>query len=89
MADQELRLLSSGVDSLYFSATGVLDGEFLALLESLRGSGGIGNEVMGAFRSDHAPFLLKGPLRGYPYWLKTPGYDLMVGRVEPAAPLKG
>ena len=88
MADEQFRLLSSGIDSLYLSATGVLDAGFLGVLESLRGSGGIGNEVMGAFPSDHAPFLLKGPLRGYPFWLKTPGYDLMVGRVEPAAPVK-
>jgi hypothetical protein len=87
MADEQFRLLSSGIDSLYFSARGALDAGFLALLKGLRGSNGTSDAVMGAFPSDDLSFLLKGPLRGYPYWLRAPGYDLMVGHTEPAAPL--
>jgi hypothetical protein len=89
MTYQELRLLSSGVDSLYFSIGGLVRADFLSFLEGVRHSVPDGDDAVGAFGSDRTRFLLKSHgLRGYPYWLKAPGYDLMVGRAEPAPPVK-
>jgi hypothetical protein len=77
------------VDSLYFSIGGLVREGVMSSLERLRRIVGEGDEAVGTFASDGARFLLKGHgLRGYPYWLKAPGYDLMVGRLEPAPPVK-
>ena len=89
MPDQDWRLLSSGVDSLYFSASGHVSEGFMASLGKLQGAGAAGEEVASTFACDGAPFLLKGHgLRGYPYWLTAAGYDLMIGKSEPWPPVK-
>src|ERR1700730_13407545 len=77
-----LRLLSSGVDSLYLSVNGGVRSALLAELETAQvRAQREGEAVPFAFAEREWRLLLKpGGHGGYAYWLGSPDVELWVGR---------
>ena len=82
-----LGVVSSGIDSLYVSAKGELFDGLLDWLRSMRELGGTEATAF-AFHPDEASFLLRPHgWRGYPFWLGSPRFEVMVGSKEPFPPV--
>jgi hypothetical protein len=83
----ELRVLSSGVDTLYFSAKGALRQGLLEALEACRVGAG-GRPERFEFGADGTAFRHNGHgWHGYRHWLTGSGFDVMVGASEVVPPV--
>jgi hypothetical protein len=83
----QLRVLASGVDTLYFSSRGTLREGRMESLEVCRAQSG-GNPLPIAFGEGGGAYVHVGhSWRGYPHWLKAPGFDVMVGASDPFPPV--
>ena len=75
----QLRVLSCGVDSLYFSVQGIVRDGWLEALEACRLAAN-GEPMRFEVGEGGTAFVHQGHgWRGYRHWLTCPGYDLMVG----------
>lgn len=84
--NQGLRVLASGVDSLYASLRGQLRQAALQTLMETRAAADRDGTVI-RFRGDDGHFLLRPHgWRGYPIWLSSPRFELFVGASEPFPP---
>lgn len=82
-----LRVLAAGVDSVYASARGELQNSLITLLGELRSFGNRDGMVL-SFREDEGHFLLRPHgWRGYPHWLGSPRFELMIGAADPFPPV--
>jgi hypothetical protein len=82
-----LRVLSAGIDSLYASAHGVLYEGLLDVFRNMRELSH-GEAVAFEFAPDKGSFLLRPHgWRGYPFWLSSPAWEIMVGAAKPFPPL--
>ena len=82
---ERLRVLASGVDTLYTSARGVVRREVWDLLEEAkrRAQAEEEEEVALDFPVTSGAFLIRPHgWRGYTYWLSSPDFELMLGRSE-------
>ena len=80
---QGLRVLASGVDSLYASVRGRLRAGLVESLTEKRAAAGKDGAVM-CFREEDGHFLLRQHgWRGYPFWLSSPRYELFLGAADP------
>lgn len=80
---QGLRVLASGVDSLYASVRGRLRAGLVETLTERRAAAGKDGSVM-CFREEDGHFLLRQHgWRGYPFWLSSPRYELFLGAADP------
>jgi hypothetical protein len=79
MTNGELRAVSSGIDSIYVSAKGYLRDGLIKLLDDARLAAD-GETCALQFDAAERNFLLVPyGWRGYRFWLKSLGYDLMIG----------
>lgn len=84
--DQGLRILASGVDSLYASVRGRLRAGLLESLTEKRAAAGKDGAVL-SFGDQDGHFLLRQHgWRGYPFWLSSPRYELFLGAADPFPP---
>ena len=82
-----LRVLASGVDSLYASVPGELKDGVIAMLIEHRAKTDKGGAVM-TFREEDGHFLVRPHgWRGYPFWLSSPRYEVFVGAAAPFPPV--
>jgi hypothetical protein len=82
-----LRVLASGVDSLYASVPGELKNGVIEMLAEHRANADKGGAVM-SFRNEDGHFLVRPHgWRGYPFWLSSPRYELFVGAAAPFPPV--
>jgi hypothetical protein len=82
-----LRVLSSGIDSLYASAQGVVHEGLLEVFQNMRELCP-GEALPFEFRPGEGYFLLRPHgWRGYPFWLSSPAWEIMVGAASPFPPL--
>ena len=78
-----LRLLSSGIDSLYLSVHGALIDGLMVWLHAMREMCG-SEDTAFDFAAEEGSFLLRTHgWRGYPYWMSSPRFELMVGNRAP------
>ena len=82
-----LRVLASGVDSLYASVPGELRDGVVEMLAEHRANADKDGAVM-TFREEDGHFLVRPHgWRGYPFWLSSPRYELFVGAAAPFPPV--
>jgi hypothetical protein len=82
-----LRVLSSGVDTLYFSSRGKLRDGVMEALEVCRTEGG-GQRLRFEFGEGGTAFVHREHgWKGYRHWLVGPGFDVMVGVSEKFPPV--
>lgn len=82
-----MRVLASGVDSLYASVPGELVDGVVRALEATKGLGDADGTVL-TFREEDGHFLLRRHgWRGYPFWLSSPRFELFVGAAAPFPPV--
>ena len=81
-----VRILASGIDSLYASVRGELVEGLLRILDELRTASP--DEEIPITLSGPTPDLLLRPYgwRGYRFWLSSPRYELFLGAAEPFPP---
>lgn len=81
-----LRVLASGVDSLYASVRGQLREGLVQTLTEARSAGDKDGTVV-CFREEDGHFLVRQHgWRGYPFWLSSPRYELFLGAADPFPP---
>jgi hypothetical protein len=82
----ELRVLASGIDSLFASVRGQLIDGVLVALADVRALNP-DTEVSCSFDGGPADLLLRRyGWRGYPFWFRSPRYELHLGASEPFPP---
>ena len=78
-----LRVLASGIDSLYASARGELVDGLLKVLTELRRISPDADVPLSLRGSDPDLMLRRYGWRGYPFWLSSPRYEIAVGAADP------
>jgi len=84
-SDSRISILAAGVDSLYLSAKGELRPAVLELLERLQTEARTtGDPAVFTTADESHTFLVNATgLRRHRFWLRSPGFELLVGSVEP------
>jgi hypothetical protein len=82
----EVRVVASGIDSLYASVRGELVEGLLQILDDLRKASP--DQDIPITISGSTPDMLLRPYgwRGYPFWLSSPRYELCLGAADPFPP---
>ena len=75
--------VAAGVDSLYLAVQGELDAATVHLLSALRDSGDDEATTFALEEQDGFVQLRPHGWRGYPLWLSSPRYELMLGAAPP------
>ncbi len=83
-----LRVVGSGVDSLYVACRGELQDGLVPALTAIRALNSDGDPLVWQFR-DNQGFFMPRPhgWRGYPFVLQSPNYELRVGAAKPFPPV--
>jgi len=83
----DLRVVGSGVDSLYCSIKGELYDGILVFFKDFRALSPPGEDAPLQLHDDEGAFLFKPHgWRGYPVWLSSPNYDVFLGASAPFPP---
>ena len=82
-----MRVLAAGIDSVYLSAKGELRDGLLNALQAAREQDQ-GEAAVFDFDPEEGSYLLRPHgWRGYPYWLSSPRFELMIGAAPPFPPV--
>ena len=82
-SDGAIRVLASGVDSLYMSARGELQNGLDVALRTTREMAN-DEDVVISYRDEDGSYLLRSHgWRGYPFWLSSPRFELYIGAAKP------
>jgi hypothetical protein len=79
----QVRVLASGIDSLYASVRGELVDGLLEVLAELRRASPDADVPLSLRGSSPDTLLRRYGWRGYPFWLSSPGYEIAVGAPDP------
>jgi hypothetical protein len=83
----DLRVLASGIDSLYVSVRGELIDGLLVFLGDLRGLTPDGDIPLSLGCGEPDLLLRTHGWRGYPWWFSSPRWELFVGGPDPLPPV--
>jgi hypothetical protein len=79
----QVRVLASGIDSLYASVRGELVDGLLQVLAELRRANPDADVPLSLHSSGSDTMLRRYGWRGYPFWLSSPRYEIAVGARDP------